>query len=100
MLRWRETVLQRLNGLNILFPENNFFKAITNNSESEWKNLQKRLDDSQSAILHYISSGPVDLYKTPADGGFTRYELLQGILQHDAYHLGQIILIKKILING
>jgi uncharacterized damage-inducible protein DinB len=33
----------------------------------------------------------------PLGTGVTYYELLHGIVQHDAYHAGQIAILKKIL---
>jgi uncharacterized damage-inducible protein DinB len=32
----------------------------------------------------------------PAGTGVTCYELLHGIVQHDAYHAGQIAILKKL----
>jgi hypothetical protein len=36
-----------------------------------------------------------DLEKNYSSNGMSYYEHIQGIVQHDAYHLGQIVLLAK-----
>ena len=38
-----------------------------------------------------------ELEKMYASNGMTYYEHINGILQHDSYHLGQIVLLSKLV---
>lgn len=100
IVAWRETVLQRLKGNNIPSPENNFFEDPTDISEKAWSELKERLSLSQSDINDYLKRDVEGLYEKPSNSGFTRFELINGLLQHDCYHLGQIVLVKKLLTNA
>jgi len=98
VIAWRETNLQRLKSQLPPAPANNFFEEIKDTSEKEWRTTLNKLERSQYNILFFISSSKDSMLEkiyTPND--FTYYEHLQGILQHDAYHLGQIILLKKLI---
>ncbi|RYY68008.1 MAG: DinB family protein [Chitinophagaceae bacterium] len=95
---WRETLLRRLQGEQIPSPDNNYFEAIPVVSEKHWMEALEKLTRSQQALLHYLSTD-IDMDEKPPGSVYSRYELLQGVLQHDAYHLGQVILIRKLLLN-
>lgn len=98
MTCWRETLLQRVQGKKIPSPADNYFVPLDDTSSKAWTAAVKRLKASQKALLDYLSAGETgEMDEIPASGNYTRYELLQGVLQHDAYHLGQIVLIKKML---
>ncbi|MEP7171342.1 MAG: DinB family protein, partial [Bacteroidota bacterium] len=63
-----------------------------------WQRTLKKLERSQHNILSFLSSeNDSVLEKIYIANNHTYYEHLQGILQHDAYHLGQIVLLKKLL---
>lgn len=100
MISWRETLLSRVKDESITVPDNNFIKEIEDTSEKSWERTLKRFKKSQMDIISFLSdSKDKVLDKVSSASGYTYYELIQAILQHDAYHLGQIVLILK-LING
>ncbi len=101
MISWRETLLKRIHNQNIAAPENNFIEPVTDISPEAWMYTKARLGFSQDSLLAYLSPGnDVNLDEHPNGGAYTRYELIQAILQHDMYHLGQVVLIKKLLDLG
>ncbi len=101
MISWRETLLKRIQNQNIAAPENNFFDTVADVSHEAWELTKARLGFSQDALLGYLSpANAVNLDEHPNGGVYTRYELIQAILQHDIYHLGQLVLIKKLLDLG
>jgi uncharacterized damage-inducible protein DinB len=98
LVNWRETVLKRMNGEIIEEPKNNFFEPVKDNSEDAWRNILIRFDESQKMWLKFLSGFVNEsLEKYYSQSKYTFYELIFGILQHDAYHLGQIVLIKKMV---
>jgi uncharacterized damage-inducible protein DinB len=98
LVSWREVVIKRLNGEVIEGPTNNFFEPIKDNSEEAWLKTLKRFDEVQQAWMEFMkgfdSNDLEIIYKNTKT---TYYELILGILQHDAYHLGQIVLLKKLV---
>jgi uncharacterized damage-inducible protein DinB len=98
MIRWRETVLRRLHGEIIESPEDNYFSFIRDRSDSAWQ--QTKLQFAESHTLWQSSIKKLNrktLYSQEEQQRFSNYELIMGILQHDAYHLGQIQLLKKLV---
>lgn len=96
LISWRFAVLQRVRGEITNTPENNYFEPQTDISEAAWLNTLKKLDDSQKEwILFLKGCNDGSLEKEYPGNGLTYYEHIHGILQHDAYHLGQIVLLAK-----
>ncbi len=98
MIAWRHANLNRIQGAIHHAPANNYIGEITDSSEQAWKSELQALEESQKAILSYLLSGKdlgFDAVYPP--NSLTYYEHIQAILQHDAYHLGQIVLLKKLL---
>lgn len=98
LLSWRETVLKRMNGKIIEEPKNNFFEPVKDHSEEAWQNTIKRFDESQKMWLQFLSGlDDRSLEKYYSQSKYTYYDLMYGILQHNAYHLGQIVFLKKMV---
>lgn len=94
---WRSRVVNRLTGSDnpppfpdILLPEVQ--------DESNWR---QTLLDFESAYhllrnaIHHFNAEQLD--KPSPKEGQTFYQVIMGCLQHDAYHLGQIVLLHKAL---
>ena len=98
LISWRETVLKRMQGEIVEEPKNNYFEPVKNNSEDAWSVTLKRMEESQQLWLEFLSKfNNQDLGKFYVQSKYTYYDLIHGILQHDAYHLGQIVLLKKLV---
>jgi hypothetical protein len=71
------------------------------NSQEEWENLLdktwKKVEDF-AGLIEQVSESKLE--ETFADEKYgTYYRNLHGIIEHTHYHLGQIVLIKKILLQ-
>jgi uncharacterized damage-inducible protein DinB len=98
MASWRETVLKRMQGEEVETPEDNYFSYIRDRTEPSWTASKDRLRKTQedwNALIKKLKKK--DLQEVYATSAFTKYELVTGILQHDAYHLGQIRLLLKLI---
>ncbi|MCS6991448.1 MAG: DinB family protein [Chitinophagales bacterium] len=97
LLGMRQAVLRRLEGEPIETPDDNYFHAITDRSEAAWQQLITQMEQTtrrlQELLLREKSAA---LSRQSVQPPFTRYELLMGLLQHDAYHLGQIRLLHRL----
>ena len=99
IISWRRNVLERVSGKTIITPEHNYFLPVTDTTESAWKQTLMDLQASQTEWNSFLNT----MQDCKLDGiyslnGHTHYEHIHGIIQHDAYHLGQIVLIAKHLV--
>jgi uncharacterized damage-inducible protein DinB len=95
LVYWRTVVVNRLNGSSAPppFPD---FGMPDDTTEANWKqtllDFEAAYHQLRHAILHFKAA---QLHQPSPKEDQTYYELLMGCLQHDAYHLGQIVLLRK-----
>jgi uncharacterized damage-inducible protein DinB len=98
LTEWRHNVLRRIKGETILTPDHNYFEPVTDTSKEAWAAALQALAASQEMWTDTLSNyAPEDLELRYPVNGMSYYQHIQGILQHDAYHLGQIVLLRKVL---
>lgn len=75
------------------------FKTRAITSDAEWQEMLNKTWDKANMLADLIMQLPVDkLSDTFTDEKYgTYYRNLQGMIEHTHYHLGQIVLIKKLL---
>ena len=99
LVSWRINVLEKMKGKTIVTPGNNYITPVKDVSETAWQKTLDNLAETQEKWLAYLKdlSGE-DLQKVYPRNNMTGYQHIQGILQHDAYHLGQIVLLHKVVL--
>lgn len=98
LISWRLNVLERVRGKSMVTPGHNYILPIGDASENAWKNTLKQLENSQHQWLDFLKTcDEKDFKKIYANNQMTYYEHIHGILQHDAYHLGQIVILVKMV---
>jgi uncharacterized damage-inducible protein DinB len=99
LIAWRENVLQRVSGTVIITPEHNYFIPISDTSQAAWHQTFELLKLSQQKWEDFLGSfSDEQLASVYQRNGLTHYQHIHSIIQHDAYHLGQIVLIAKHLV--
>ncbi|MES2372814.1 MAG: DinB family protein [Bacteroidota bacterium] len=92
---WRKTVMIRLNGKDAYPSSEDFYIPPVQDTPS-WKNT---LADFNTVYLEFrntiIAFDEAKLNQPSPKPGQTYYQLLMGCLQHDSYHMGQMVLLKK-----
>jgi uncharacterized damage-inducible protein DinB len=97
LINWRLNVLQRVEGNTIKTPSNNYFEEIEVKSNQAWAETLNELEITQNRWLDFLKTVKnEDFEKLYPVNKMTYYEHIQGIIQHDAYHLGQIVLLSKL----
>jgi uncharacterized damage-inducible protein DinB len=100
MVAWRKNVLCRMNDEVIETPSHNYFEPVTDQSEEAWAQTKIDLENSQSEWAQYLEQlDTKEFDKIYPITGLTYYEHILGIVQHDAYHLGQIVMLRKVVSN-
>ncbi len=105
MAGWTGEVASRLRGSPPKLPPAGDWPVVPSSAtESEWKHALRELDDAHGALVGAIRELDPDLLGTvvvtapdaPPGAGVTNAAMLRGVAQHDAYHTGQIAVIKKL----
>ena len=96
MISWRMNVLRRVNGEVIQTPDNNYVAAVHDQSDDAWAATLQKFDHAQQQWLEFLDGFHEANFESKyPKNGMTYYEHIHGIIQHDAYHLGQIVLLSK-----
>ena len=102
---WRNEVARRASGEPAAEPAAGDWPEVGDPTAARWAEALAALGTSHERLVA-VTGGLSDerlLQPTndprnrPLGTGVTYYELLHGIVQHDAYHAGQIAMVKKIL---
>ena len=98
IISWRENVLKRIQGEVITTPTDNYMVSVYDTSEIAWQHTMERMEISQTKWLAFLEDCDKACFKEKYQANdMSYYEHIHGILQHDAYHLGQIVLLSKAL---
>lgn len=96
LIAWRQNVLQRVNGQAIITPSDNYFSSVSDTSHAAWQQTLQKLTESQQMWITFLTQmADADLEKNYSSNDHSYADHIHGILQHDAYHLGQIVLLAK-----
>ena len=96
LISWRLNVLQRIQDKVLASPADNYFGPVRDMSEEAWQNTLKKLEDSQEQWRLVLKKfKKKNLEKDYPTNSLSYYDHILGIVQHDAYHLGQIVLLAK-----
>lgn len=91
-------MISRIGGENPIVPEANGFDVGSLGNDVEWKKLIREMLVSASELAVATRDVPEETLELPiVAGGSSTYKNLQGSVEHVHYHLGQIVVIKKLL---
>lgn len=99
---WMEEVAHRLTGAPSGEPRRGNFPSSMPFHDSEWESWKSDLRVAFGQIAAALESFDEQRLYDPvpnADGtaGDTYFQMLTGLAQHNAYHAGQIVLLRKLL---
>jgi uncharacterized damage-inducible protein DinB len=95
IIYWRATVVNRLSNSDSTPPFKDFLLPSELN-DANWKQTLQDFEGAYHALRAAINKiKDEQLDKPTVRNNQTFYQLIMGCLQHDAYHLGQMILLKN-----
>ena len=101
IIGWREFLLSRISEKHQfkLTQKDTFnWKRIDKNEKTAWKNLLREMDATQNKIIKILNNSDDEILNLNVrDRRFKIKYLLDGVLQHDIYHIGQIAALNKTL---
>jgi len=97
MTFWENVAAQRLTGLRAGLVEELNFPAMPAATEENWRKTLQQFHASNRSFRQALAKlDPAKLDQLTAAGKRTFYGEAHGILEHHVYHLGQIVLLKKL----
>lgn len=101
MTTWRNFTIKRLLGQHTYdVSEVDNFPVFETKDKHAWHKVLLDLEDSQELLLQTLEkTAPEKLTEKVGEKAYNFYILLHGMIQHDIYHLGQIILLSKMKWN-
>lgn len=95
---WNGIIMQRINGNNPSIPDSNGFDVSELKNENEWIELKEKTHQSFIQLANAVENFPEEkLNETYAAGKSSYYKNFQGIVEHAHYHLGQMVMLKKLI---
>jgi uncharacterized damage-inducible protein DinB len=105
MTAWKNEVRRRLAGAPAGMPEEGDWPEMGSVTPEGWREALDRLEAAHSALISAVRELPESQLFEPTNDprnretgtGVTKYVLLHGLAQHDAYHAGQLALLVKVV---
>jgi uncharacterized damage-inducible protein DinB len=99
MITWREFTIDRLHPAKTLAQlEENDWRELNHSNKTLWPQGLQRLQETQEQLISLLQNADDTLLvENVKERKYNFRKLLNGLIQHDIYHLGQIAIIKKII---
>jgi len=103
MIAWQEEVSSRLKGNDPKLPDRGDWPAILQNSEQAWTQAAAELETSLHGVMAEVRKMEDRQFDNLVGSERSRelgtgrsfFILVNGLVQHNAYHTGQIALLRK-----
>ena len=93
---WESAVWRRTNEDPANLTDKEDWPAVSDNSEAAWARTLESLEAGHNRLVDRVKTlSKSDLDKNAAGQSYSIRFMLQGVIHHDLYHLGQIALLKK-----
>jgi uncharacterized damage-inducible protein DinB len=101
MVNWREFVISRFKKdetKDLHYFEANDWRQLDHSDRSLWQHGLQKLNETQELLINILQDQSDSILdKTVEERTYNYRNLLNGIVQHDIYHLGQIAYLVKFL---
>jgi uncharacterized damage-inducible protein DinB len=101
---WMDAVRERIEHGPVREPAEGDWPEIADTSEAGWQATLELLAQRHQALLNVLANLTDEQLKQrlgtehdpPSASGYSAYYNLHGVIQHNLYHAGQIVLLKKL----
>lgn len=95
---WNTISQHRLAGESVQITPERDWPPVWEVSETAWKRALENLVESRTRLRESVKRFSDEQLAQKATGpDYSRYVVLHGVVQHDLYHAGQIVMLKKAL---
>lgn len=103
MCTWKEFVISRIredNKFPLKYFETADWRQLDHTNKALWKQGMQQLEQLQSEMVNLVLIQKDELLeKMVAERNYTFRKLLNGIIEHDVYHAGQVAYVKKLIVK-
>ena len=96
---WDDAVGRRAAGAVVNVSDNENFPPVRDTSEAAWQNALERLKATHDKLVKVVSEFPDSRLGQQVQGKdqpyYTFFYMFSGIVQHELYHAGQMVMLKK-----
>ncbi len=96
---WHKFVIKRLSGEEVFdVPMEDDWPAVSDASEASWQKTLQELKKQHHNLCEAaarLQESDLSKIMRSADSDHSIYVMLHGVIQHDLYHAGQIMLLRK-----
>ena len=93
---WNEVFLKRMDGGALQLSPEEDFPTVTDTSEAAWKAALEKLKAGHKDLEKRISEADSSFLERRVPGKDYNFRfMVHGIVQHEAYHAGQMSILKK-----
>jgi len=97
---WDGAVLRRTGGKAAKVSAKQNFPIVTDTSETAWQSALARLQQTHDDLVKAVAEFPDSRLQEQVPGKTAKYYnffyMFSGIVQHELYHAGQIVMLKKL----
>ena len=95
---WHEAVQRRIGGETVELSDAEDWPAPVAATEAGWQAALKKLEGTYAAMVQAIRGMKSERLDEIVPGRpFSFYVMLHGVMQHDLYHSGQVLMLRKAL---
>ena len=97
---WDDVVTRRIDERRAIeAPVGGDFPPVIGSGADAWSDALRELDYQHARLVETVSNlGAERLYETVAGKDYSLAHMLRGVMQHMAYHAGQIALVRKLVV--
>lgn len=101
MITWKEFTVSRIrndNKIPMRYFETSDWRQLDHSDSTLWKKGLQRLDEVHRELVNLVQQQTDELLdQTVSERTYDFRKLLNGIIEHDIYHAGQIAYIRKVV---
>jgi len=95
-MAWKIAIRRRLGGEAIELPPDQDWPSASDTTDEAWRATLNQLHDAHEALMRAVTTlSPERLDAIVPGKDYTAAFMMLGMPQHDAYHAGQIAILKK-----
>ena len=96
---WDDAVCRRAAGAVVSLSDSQNFPPVRDTSEAAWQSAIERLKATHEQLVKVVSEFPDSRLGQQVQGKsqpyYTFFYMFSGIVQHELYHAGQMVMLKK-----
>ena len=100
VIYWRQSLIKRLEGdtsFKASMKSEHNWPSVDTLRAKGWPELLRQLEESQQRLIAELQRHTEAVLTEPYCTGTNVQQLIEGVLQHDVYHQGQMALVKKMI---